>query len=127
MRQLAQSASLRGGAMRWIKRRLNMGMMTYKTGGMLGMAMTLLSCAAPKASVVAEAPAAKKEKVPTPVVEPANAPPPVDDGLRMPDMLAMPDEGEFRSTNSAATMTGNSSGAVISRPPTETPPKPKAE
>jgi hypothetical protein len=107
--------------------RLDMGIMTYRTCGMLGMAMALMSCAAPKATVVAETPAVKNEKPATPALEPANPPLPVDDGLRMPDMLAMPDAGDFRSTNSSATMTGNSSGAVISRPPTEAPPKPKAE
>ncbi len=111
-------------------RRLNMGMMTYKACGVIGMAVALMSCAAPKATVVAEAPVEKKQKAPEPegpvIAEPTL---PVDDGLRMPDMLAMPQEGDFRSTNATAPKTGRQSGAVISRPPTDPPSrmKPKAD
>jgi hypothetical protein len=95
----------------------------------LGIVWALASCA-PKATVVAEAPAMKKvEKAPEPAVEEPAAPVQEDDGLRMPDMLAMPGDGDFRSTNPAAPKTGAAAGAVISRPPTEPPSrvKPKAD
>lgn len=52
---------------------------------------------------------------------------PVDDpGIRMPDMLNLPGEGEFRPAPSSS---GTGSGAVISRPPTDPPSrvKPKTE
>lgn len=86
------------------------------------MSWALVSCASPKATPVAEAPVAKKqeEKVPEPMVEEPSLPVMPDDGLRMPDMLAMPDEGEFRSTNPVP-KTGTQSGAVISRVPTDPP------
>ena len=60
------------------------------------------------------------EKAPEPVADPA-MPAQEDDGLRMPDMLAMPGEGDFRSTNPAAPKAGAASGAVIARPPTDPP------
>jgi hypothetical protein len=103
--------------------------MKHKVCAGIGMAVALVSCAAPKATVVAEAPPVKTEKTPEPAAAPAQTTLPADDGLRMPDMLAMPQEGDFRSTNAAATTTGNPSGAVISRPPADPPsrPKPKAE
>ena len=130
MRELAQTAFLRRGAMLREMRRSNMGMMTYKACGVIGMAVAMMSCAAPKATVVAEVPVEKKQKAPEPEV-PVTAEPtlPVDDGLRMPDMLAMPQEGEFRPTNPTAPKTGTQSGAVISRPPTDPPSrvKPKEE
>ncbi|MEY3894910.1 MAG: hypothetical protein RLZZ214_429 [Verrucomicrobiota bacterium] len=95
----------------------------------LGIATALASCA-PKATVVAEAPAVKKvEKAPEqPVVEEPVLPVQEDDGLRGPDMLVMPDEGSFRSTNPTAPKTGAAAGAVIARPPTDPPSrvKPKA-
>jgi hypothetical protein len=77
---------------------------------------------------VAEAPV-KTEKPPELAEAPAETTLPVDDGLRMPDMLAMPDEGDFRSTNSAAARTGSPSNAVIARPPADPPArtKPKAD
>jgi hypothetical protein len=93
----------------------------------LGFVWALASCA-PKATVVAEAPVVKKvEKAPEPVVEEPAAPIQEDDGLRMPDMLAMPGEGDFRSTNPAAPKTGTSSGAVIARPPTDPPARVKPQ
>jgi PBP1b-binding outer membrane lipoprotein LpoB len=104
--------------------------MKQKVCVVIGMAMAMMSCAAPKATVVAEAPAPKTETAPQPEVPaPTETAPQEDDGLRMPDMLAMPQEGDFRSTNPSAPKTTNQSGAVISRPPTDPPSrvKPKAE
>ncbi len=55
---------------------------------------------------------------------------PLPDGIRMPDLLAMPTDADFRPTNPAATQAqaGGPSGAVIARPPTDPPSriKPKA-
>lgn len=83
--------------------------------------IALVSCATPKA-VVIEAPAAPKKvvKAPQPVVDPVQAPVPspvVNEGLRMPDMLALPTESEFRASNPTAPKMGNEAGAVIARPP----------
>jgi hypothetical protein len=87
----------------------------------LGLAGLMVSCAAPKATVVEQAPVKiKEEKAPEPVAPELNVPAQVDDGLRLPDMLAMPSEGDFRSTSPGAVKTSNSSGAVISRPPVDT-------
>lgn len=106
-----------------------MGMMGNTGGLLLGLALALASCA-PKAAVVAEAPAVKKvQKTPEVVAtEEPVMPLPEDDGLRMPDYLGLPGDRDFRSTNSAAPATGSASGAVISRPPTDPPSrvKPKA-
>ena len=86
--------------------------------GIVGM---LVSCA-PKATIVAEAPAPKKvEKAPESVAQEPAVPTQEDDGLRLPSMLAMPEAGDFRSTNPTAPKTGSQSGAVISRPPTDPP------
>jgi hypothetical protein len=85
-----------------------------------GLAGFMVSCAVPKATVVEQAPVkVKQEKMPEPVAPELNVPAQVDDGLRMPDMLAMPNEGDFRSTSPDAVKTSNSSGAVISRPPVD--------
>jgi hypothetical protein len=98
-----------------------MGIMKHKVCALMAMAGAMMSCAAPKAVVVAEAPAVKTEKLPDPMPAPDLATLPADDGLRMPDMLAMPQEGDFRSTNSAAAVTGSQSNAVIARPPVDPP------
>jgi hypothetical protein len=114
--------------MLWEMRRAIMEMMNYKVCAVIGMAVATMSCAAPKATVVAEAPLEKKVKAPEPEATVTAEPTlPVDDGLRMPDMLAMPQEGEFRSTNPNAPKTVNPSGAVISRPPTDPPSRVKAK
>lgn len=90
-------------------------------------AMILASCAAPKAVVVEAAPAPKNE---APVPEVAAVAPQVpamkpDDGLRMPDMLALPSESEFRATGASPVPKSPAESAVISRPPTEPPPRVK--
>lgn len=89
----------------------------------LGLVLALGSCAPPKAIVIAEAPARKKAE---PKVEPVVVPDlPVtglpDDGIRMPEMLDMPGDGEFRPTNPALPKATGEAGAVISRPPTDPP------
>lgn len=85
----------------------------------------LASCAAFKKDKPEAAPsptASEEKKDPVPVVdEPSVMLPGEDDGIRMPDMLALPGEGEFRATNPSLPQPGNESGAVISRPPTDPP------
>jgi hypothetical protein len=85
-------------------------------------ALLLWSCAAPKAELAEETPATPavaetKEEVAASTPEPAN-PPMVEDGIRLPDMLGMPGDGEFR-TNRPAAGGSPGSGAVIARPPVE--------
>ncbi len=97
-----------------------------KTSALLGVALALASCAAPKAVSVEQAVPKKEEKLPEPVLEEMVALP--DDGMRMPDMVGMPSDGDFRSTNPVGQKSSSGSGAVISRPPTDPPSrvKPKA-
>jgi hypothetical protein len=83
-------------------------------------ALVLASCAAPKAIVVNEAPSpqvpaqqAVADGMPAPAAKP-------DDGIRLPDMLGLPGEGEFRKSASPPSDTTGGSGAVIARPPVET-------
>jgi len=86
----------------------------------LAPALALLSCAAPKASVVAETPVQDTKPVATATVPEPAIPNEPDDGIRLPDMLGLPDEGELRS---AASLPGKApeSGAVIARPPSGQP------
>jgi hypothetical protein len=92
----------------------------------LAPALALLSCAAPKALVVEQAPRPKKQQaaVDSAGSEPA-FPSPADDGIRLPDMLAMPGASEFHATSPKAPKVGSEAGTVISRPPTDPPPRPK--
>ena len=90
-----------------------------KTIALLSAAWALASCVPPKALVVEQAAVPKKpEKVLPPVVSESELPALPDDGIRMPDMLGMPGDGDFRSTNPIGL---KESGAVISRPPTDPP------
>lgn len=90
-----------------------------RTFALLGVALALASCAAPKAVVVEQAVPKREEKLPEPVLEEIVVLP--DDGTRMPDMLGMPSDGDFRSTSPVGQKTSSGSGAVISRPPTDPP------
>jgi hypothetical protein len=87
------------------------------------MIAALGSCAAPKAEVaeksvtgvpnaVAQQPE-PEESTPAPL---AASPP--DDGIRLPDMMMLPGENEFRKPSPITTGSGGS-GAVIARPPSE--------
>lgn len=80
------------------------------------LAIGLASCATPEeTSVIAEEPKEKpKQKAVVSEPEPV-VPISVDDGLRMPDMLALPNADQLRSVTH-----GNSGEAtVITRPPSE--------
>ena len=80
--------------------------------------VALVSCAAPKAIVIEGPPTPTKVvKAPAILAAPTPVAPMPDDGLRMPDMLALPAESEFRASNPAATKVSNDAGAVIARPP----------
>lgn len=93
-----------------------------KTFALLGVALALASCAAPKATVVEQVAVPKtQESVPEPVVAEPELPAFADDGMRMPDMIGMPSDGDFRSTSPLGQKTISGSGAVISRPPTDPP------
>ena len=71
-------------------------------------------------------PVAKKEEVATVPTEPeAPIPTTPDDGIRLPDMLTLPGEGDFRATNPTAPKTSPEASAVTVRPPTDPPPRPK--
>lgn len=77
------------------------------------LAVGLASCAAPKqALIIAEEP---KEQPKHEVAAAPSVPAPADDGLRMPDMLALPDEVQLRS----AAPEGSGDATVITRPPVE--------
>lgn len=87
-------------------------------------ALALLSCAAPKAIVIELPPKSNKPATGEAALANAIIPPLPNDGIRLPDMLAMPGDGEFRAPPAKA----SDAGAVIARPPTDPPsrPKPKA-
>lgn len=100
--------------------------MKFATLARIAPALALFSCAAPKATVIENAPARKTETAPPTVPEPP-APTAPDDGIRLPDMLAMPGEGEFRATAPVTPKAGSQPNAVISRPPTDPPARPKPQ
>jgi len=88
---------------------------------------TLVSCAPQKAVVVEAAPAPKEKKVEAPVVVEVPMPPDENDGLRGLDnsMLALPEDSEFRATVPTMPTASANANPVISRPPTDPPPRPK--
>ena len=91
----------------------------------LSAVLALWSCAAPKAIVVKEAPTRSTRRAASDSgISEANLPPLPDDGIRLPDMLAMPGDGEFRATTPKGR---TNAGAVIARPPTDPPSRPKPQ
>lgn len=90
----------------------------------IALALALCSCAAPRAVVVEESAAAvaaqdpDKEEETGEVSKPVIAGPP-DDGIRLPDMLTLPGDNEFRRQRPPGAEQGSGSGAVIARPPAE--------
>ncbi len=88
-------------------------------------ALALWSCAAPKAIVV-ELPRAKNNPSATaPEVADSTLPTLPDDGIRLPDMLGMPGDGDFHATAPTVPKGQPDASAVISRPPTDPPSRPK--
>ena len=74
--------------------------------------LALASCAPPKAIVIAEAP--KKEVVIAPAAP--EIPALADDGLRLPDMLTLPDDTQLRSV---APLKKDGDATIVTSPPTE--------
>ena len=107
-----------------------MVMTKIRISALLGVGLGLLpSCAVPKAALAAP-PTPKSlppvEKIPEPNVSETPALP-VDEGYRMPDMLGMPSDGEFRASNPALPKLSSEAGAVISRPPMDPPSRVKSK
>lgn len=78
-------------------------------------ALALSSCAPPKAIVVEEAPKQLQPaaKPSAPVEKPAAT---ADDGLRLPDMLTLPDDDQLRST---APTEKDGDATIITSPPSD--------
>lgn len=74
--------------------------------------------AAPVATIVPEA---------TPETSKPTKPAMPDDGLRLPDMLTMPQDNELKASASAAPANASEPAPVVARPPTDPPVQPKAE
>jgi len=92
----------------------------------LAPALVLCSCAIPKAIIVELPKTAKTDPSATsPALADPNLPALPDDGIRLPDMLAMPGDSEFRATAPNVPKGGPDASAVISRPPTDPPSRPK--
>ncbi len=87
--------------------------------GLLGLALGMFSCAAPKATVVAEAPIKRETKVPEPTVPEPEMPVLPDNEIRLPQMLDLPDDKAFRASNPQPPKVG--SGGLMIRPPTDPP------
>lgn len=79
--------------------------------------LALAACAAPKAEVVAEPPAPVRAKPKPAAMQEPEASAPADDGIRLPEMLTLPGEGELRPAATTPGRTTPERGAVISRPP----------
>ncbi len=103
--------------------------MKFRTLAPLSLALALISCAAPKKAVVVQATPAPSDTATAEASKPPepNLPNGTNDGIRLPDMLTMPGDGDFRPTVQPASKTGSESGAVIARPPTEPPSRPKTK
>lgn len=86
---------------------------------MIAPAFALLCCAPPKAIVVEEPGVRPKVENKQETATVPSEPTVDDDGIRLPNMLGMPGENEFRSSR-PATGGPSGSGAVIAKPPVET-------
>jgi hypothetical protein len=88
-------------------------------GALLGVVLSLASCAVPRAIIVEKADAPSElpsgDALPAPVESTALT----DDEIRLPDMLGLPSDGDFRSTANTPSAAGAQSGAVIARPPVD--------
>ena len=88
--------------------------------------LALGACAVPKAIVVELPKSSTTDPAPPPAeLAQTKLPSQPDDGIRLPDMLGMPGDGEFRATAPNAPKGGPDASAVISRPPTDPPSRPK--
>lgn len=88
---------------------------------LLGMVLVMASCAAPKPSVVVEAPVKPKVKAPEVVSQEPEMPTlPSDDAPRLPEgIFNLPSDTEFRASSPVLPKVGV--GGVVIRPPTDPP------
>ena len=93
------------------------------TCALLGVSMTLVSCAIPKAAAVAPPPVTQKVvKAPEVVVEESPVPALPGDEIQMPPgMVGLPKDEEFRATTPVAPRADPGAGSVFVRPPTDPP------
>ncbi len=98
-----------------------MPILRHPTYALLGVTLALAACAPPKAIVVVLPVKSGEKKAPEAVVAEAPLPGLPNDGIRVPDLLNMPGDGDFRATNPTAPKSGTDAGTVISRPPTDPP------
>ena len=93
------------------------------TCALLGVSLTLVSCAIPKAAVVGPPPGTQKVvKAPEVVVEEPPVPALPGDEIRMPPgMVGLPTDEEFRATTPVAPRSDPGAGSVFVRPPTDPP------
>ena len=93
------------------------------TSALLGVSMTLMSCAIPKAAVVAPPPVTQKvTKAPETNVEEPLVPALPGDEIRMPPgMVGLPTDEEFRATTPVMPRADPGAGSVFVRPPTDPP------
>lgn len=124
LRGASQTAFLRRGAAALLLRELNMLSLKLTTCALLAVTLAAVSCAPPKAVVVAPAPVVKtqQKKAPEPIMTAVPELPAMpDDGIRMPDMLGLPTDGDFRATSPVVPKSDPGAGAVFARPPTDPP------
>jgi hypothetical protein len=95
----------------------------------LGVLLTMVACRAPKPDVPEKAPVTKaaEPKTPEPELPPDTFPALPDDGIRMGNMLDLPSDEDFRTTQPNSTRPGGNTGPVIARPPTDPPSRVKPE
>jgi hypothetical protein len=83
-------------------------------------ALMLASCALPELTPIQTEPKAQRPSVATLAVDTASATPelpaPADDGLRLPDMLGLPDDNQLRS---ATPLKKEGEATIIASPPVE--------
>lgn len=78
------------------------------------------SCVPPKATAIADAPVGKKQEKPVePIVPEPELPPATNEEIRLPPMMNLPKDVEFKATN--PDLPKNGSSGVIVRPPTDPP------
>jgi hypothetical protein len=99
-----------------------------RTSALLFVTIAMVSCAAQKATPVAEIPVEKKvEPPPEPLIEDPQQAGIPDDEIRIPAMLNFPKESDFRPSNPLLPKLGPGSGSVVVRPPTDPPSRVKPD
>ncbi len=93
------------------------------TCALLGFAMALMSCATPKATVVAQPPDPNlvKNEPEGAIPEPPIPALPGEEIRMPPGMVGLPNDEEFRATTPVVPKSDPGAGAVFVRPPTDPP------